>query len=185
MTTFEYLAGAHTLILSFAMVRILSSVPHAVRPERRYWVHVSWLSVSIALCLFAFWTFLSYREVEWTLPQFIAFLTVPALIYVYSSLVAPTDPTVIESWQDYFFGVRIPLFATAALVVGVGICNSYIFMDVQLFDPVNITSYLALVIFAIGLASANPLVHAVLALFPPLLIVSTVFLIAQPDSLTR
>ena len=98
MTLFEYLAAGHVLILSFAVVRILNVLPHAVRPKCHYWVHLSWLSLAIGLCVVSFWGFWSYREIEWTLPLFIGALVPTALIYMYTSLLAPPDPSTVESW---------------------------------------------------------------------------------------
>ncbi len=185
MTTFEYLAGANTLILSLAVVRIVAGMPHALRPRRLYWVHVSWLLLAIMLCLVSFWVFLSYREVEWTLPRFIAVIACSALIYTYSSIVVPSDSSAVESWSDYFFSVRIPLFATAALFMGGALLANHILLGVPLFHVVNSTAYAALAIFAIGLASARPQLHTLLALFPPLMFIITVLLVARPDPLAR
>ncbi len=95
MTLFEYLATGHTLIVSFAIARVFAGVPHALRPGRRYWVHVSWLSLAVAFCLISFWGFWSYREldVEWTIFRFVGAFASSVLIYVYSSLVVP--PTLL------------------------------------------------------------------------------------------
>ena len=48
MSLFEYLAAGYILMLSFAVVRAVSGVPHATRYPRRYWVHVSWLATALA-----------------------------------------------------------------------------------------------------------------------------------------
>jgi hypothetical protein len=184
MTTFEYLAGAYTLILSFAVVRILASVPHAVQPGRRYWVHVSWLVLSIAHCLIAFWVFLSYREVEFTLPRFIAILAGPGLIYVYSSLVAPSDPSAVGSWRDYFFSVRVPLFASHFLLMVVVLFSNNVFLGSPIIGVATLPVQVLIVVSVAGLMSANPRLHTLLALGPPTLAVITVSMLAQPGSLT-
>ena len=86
LTLFEYLAAGYVLMLSFAVLRALSGVPHAARSPSRYWVHLSWLSTALASCLVGFWAFWFYREVEWTFFQFIGALAPPALLYTYVSL---------------------------------------------------------------------------------------------------
>ncbi len=183
MTTFEYLSVAYTLILSLAVVRVLSGVPHALRPGRRYWVHVSWVFFAVALCLTAFWAFLSYREVEWTLLRFIAVLASPALIYTYSSLVIPSDPSTIASWRDYFFDVRIPLFSTGAIFMVIANLSNYALLGVPLLSVQNWTGWSIAAVQAIGLASAKPQLHVILALGPPLLFPFTVLLLGQPGTL--
>ncbi len=109
MTLFEYVAAGYVLILSFAVLRAVSGVPYAVRPGRRYWVHVLYLSLALATCLVGFWAFWFYREVEWTFFRFIGALAVPVLLYGYVSLLVPADPSIDSSWRDHFFGVRHPL----------------------------------------------------------------------------
>jgi len=183
LTTFEYLAGAYTLILSFAVVRILAGVPYAVQPGRRYWVHTSWLLVAIAHCLIGFWVFLSYREVEFTLPGFVSILSVPALIYVYSSLLAPADPSVIESWRDYFYAVRVPMFAAHFLLAALILFNNHVFLGVPAYGVTSLPVHTLLVISAIGFSSASPRLQTLLPIAPPALIVITVLVVSQPGSL--
>ena len=180
MTTFEYLAGAYTLILSFAVVRIVGGVPHALRPGRLYWVHVSWLSLAVAMCLMSFWLFLSYREFEFTLPRFVVILAVPVLIYMYSSLVAPSNPSSIESWRDHFFEIRVPLFSVGLALSGFVIFNNYVFFGIPLFAPVLLPTEALLVVFAVGLSSGKPQLHAVLALSPPIITTLNALQLTQP-----
>jgi hypothetical protein len=86
MTHFEYVAAAHTLILTFAAARVLGGVANALQPRRLYWVHLSWVGLAVLFCLTSFWVFWGYREVEWTLPRLILLLAAPGLIYVFRSI---------------------------------------------------------------------------------------------------
>ena len=81
VTLFEYLAAGYILMLSFAILRGVSGLPHATRYPGRYWVHVSWLSTALASCFVAFWAFWPYRQVEWTLFRVITALAIPTLLY--------------------------------------------------------------------------------------------------------
>jgi hypothetical protein len=184
MTIFEYLAVAYTLVLSLAVVRLLGGIAHALRPGRRYWPHFSWLLFATALCLTAFWAFLSYRELDWTLPRFILILAGPALIYVFSSLVVPSDPSAVESWRDHFFAVRVPLFATGILFFSVAACTNYALLGIPLLGALNWTGYAMAMLFAVGLCSTSPPLHAFIALGPPLLFPITAALLAQPAPLS-
>ena len=185
MTLFEYLTAAHTLILTLAVIRALSGVADAATPGRRYWVHLSWLGLVVALCLTAFWAFWSYIDVEWTMPRFVGALAAPALIYVYSSILVPPDPSAVESWRDYFFMKRVPLFATLILLGAAIVYSNQVILDVPPMHSSQLGSYTGLAILSIGLASARPLVHAVLALGPPLLFARILLTMAQPGSLVQ
>jgi hypothetical protein len=184
VTLFEYLTTANTLILSFAVLRVIACVPHALRPGRLYWVHVSWLSTAIAFCLIGFWGFWSYRELEWTLPLFIGALAPTTLMYMFTSLVAPSQPSAVASWRDYFFSVRIPLLGTGALYMGAVLISNQALFGVSAFQLAALGPWTLLAICAGGASSAKPQLHAVLAFGPPLLAVITILLLAGPDSLT-
>lgn len=179
MTLFEYLAAGHVLILSFAVVRILNVLPYAVRPRCQYWVHISWLSLAVGLCIVAFWGFWSYRDIEWTLPLFIGALVPTALIYMYSSLLAPPDPSSVGSWRDHFYKVRIPLFATGLLLVCAILYSNWAILDLSPFEPG--TLHALFVVFATGLVSERPKLQNALALVPPVSVVVTIITVASPD----
>jgi len=181
VTLFEYLTTANTLILSFAVLRVLACVPHALRPGRLYWVHVSWLSAAIAFCLIGFWAFWPYRELEWTLPLFIGALTPTTLIYMFTSLVAPSEPSTVASWRDYFFSVRVPLLGTGVLYMGAVLSCNQAFLGVSAFQLASLGPWTLLAICAIGASSAKPRLHTFLAFWPPFLAVITVLVLARPD----
>ena len=183
MTNFEYIAGANTLILSFAVIRILSGVSHVWQPERQYWVHTVWVLQSIVFCVIAFWLFLSFRHVEWTLPKFIASLSSPALIYVLSSVVIPPDPSAIPSWRIYYYQVRIPFFAAGLSFMVVVTFTNHVLLGFPLFSVDSALGFAGVPIFAIGLASAKPRLHAALALVPFLVGMGVLLLYSDPGSL--
>jgi hypothetical protein len=183
VTLFEYLAAANTLILSFAVLRLLAGVAHAVRPGRLYWVHLCWLSAAIAFCLIGFWTFWSYREFEWTFPLFIGVLAHPMLVYVFCSLVVPADPPRVESWRDYFFSVRIRLLGTGVLFMGSVLLQNQVLLGISPLQLAALGPWTLLAICAIGLTSATPRLHAVLAVGPPVLALITILVLSGPDSL--
>jgi hypothetical protein len=146
-------------------------------------VHVSWLSCAIAFCLIGFWTFWSYRELDWTLPLLIGALAATTLIYVFTSLVAPPEPFAVASWRDYFFGVRIPLLGTGVLCVGAVLSSNQALLGVSAFQLASLGPWTLLAICAIGASSSKPRLHTVLAFGPPILAVITILILARPDSL--
>ncbi len=65
MDLFEYLAAAFTLVLSFAVVRLVGGLPSALVAERRYWVHLLLLVAVLSMVASIFWALWSFREVSW------------------------------------------------------------------------------------------------------------------------
>jgi dolichyl-phosphate-mannose--protein O-mannosyl transferase len=185
MTLFEYLSAAHTLILTFALTRALSGAADAIRPGRRYWVHLSWLGLGVAFCLFAFWALWSYVAVEWTINRFIGLLAVPALIYVYSSIVIPSDPSSVESWRKYYFEKRLPLFGTGVLLMAAIIYSNQFILGVAPMQSSQVTLYGALAMFSIGLFATSPRLHAVLAIGPVIFFTLTLLEFAHPGSMAQ
>ena len=168
------------LIRSFSRSRLLaflSGVAQAIGP-RRSLLHLSWLGFGVSHCFFAFWAMWGYQEVDWTLTSFLGLLTVPALIYVFSSIVVPPDPSTIESWHDYFFEIRSSLFAAGALAFVAIILSNQLIQGTSPTHPLEFTLYATVVAFAIGLVSDSVRVHAALAFWPPL---SFVLILLQLD----
>lgn len=182
MTLFEYLAAGYVLMLSFAVLRAVSGVPYAVASSGRYWVHIFWLTTSLGICLIAFWAFWSYREVEWTIFRFMRSLAVPALAYAYVSLLVPPDPAAVESWRDYFFDVRIPLFSTSVALQSMVVINVHADLGLSLFQPPLVGNLVHVALSVIGVASARPRVHAAMALAYGLLLPGYFVLVSDPNS---
>lgn len=182
MTLFEYLAAGYVLVLSFALLRAVSGVPYAVRSNYRYWVHVLYLSLALATCLVGFWGFWFYREVEWTFFRFTIALAVPVMNYVYISLLVPADPSTVASWRDHFFGVRIPLFISGILNAVTAVLSNHSNLGIPLLHSSQWALYAAIGIYAIGLTSARPSLHAALAFaFPCLGALTFLVQLARPD----
>jgi hypothetical protein len=186
VTLFEYLAAAYVLMLSLALLRAMSGVPHAVRPARRYWLHATWLVLALSTCLVAFWAFWSYRNVEWTIFRFMNSLAVPALLYCFIALLVPPDPSAVISWRDHFFDIRVRLFATGVALMVAVIASNQFTLRVPFLHPSQLGNYALLTIYFIAFASARPAVHGVLAIVFALLVAATFStLLVQPDSLFR
>ena len=186
MTLFEYLTAGFVLILSFAVIRALLGIPHVLHRTSRYWVHVAWLILGLANCLVTFWAFWSYRDIEWTLPRFIIALGTPATLFVFNSILIPADPASVSSWRKHFFDVRISLFVTGAVSVVLIFVTNYMILGVSLRHPIVIFCVVWLVIYLVGLASDNSVLHSVLA-FTVLSVFAAgiLTLFAQPQSLLQ
>jgi hypothetical protein len=185
MTLYEYLASGYVLMLSFAFLRAVSGIPYVVASSGRYPVHMFWCVASLGFCLFAFWGFWSLRDIEWNIFRFLSVLALPALIYAYISLLLPPDPSAVDSWRDYFFEVRIPLFSTCLVLNAVVIGNGNLTLGIPLSDPILLLNLVHIAICVIGIAAAGPKVHGALALTYFLLFPVYLLLIAESDSMLR
>ena len=185
MTLFEYLAAGHTLILTFALTRALSGVAVAIEASRRSWLHLSWLGFVVSNSLFTFWAMWGYIEVEWTLIRFMGLLTVPIFVYIFSSIIIPQNISDIESWRLYFFEHRISIFVTGALWFTAIVFSNQLIQGSSPLHWLQITLYITIGVFILGIATANERMHAVLALWPPLFFVLLSVQMYQPGQLFR
>jgi len=110
MTIFEYLAIAYSLVISFAVMRGLSGLPHAASSGRRYSVHLAWVCMNLAAAFQYYWGFWAFRNVEWSQPKFLSVLACPALMYTMACILNPESGSSIASWREYFYQVRVKLF---------------------------------------------------------------------------
>lgn len=163
LTLFEYLAAGYILILSLGVIRVVAGIPNALQAASRYWVHIAYLLGALANYLVGFWAFWFYRDIEWTFFRFIVALAFPVLWYVFISLLVPQDPASVSSWRNHFYRVRIPLFTVGAINFVVIAVSHQSLLGVPSFDPAELAVYAMIAIFIIGLTSAKPGLHGVLA----------------------
>ena len=95
MTLFEYLAIAFSLVLSFSAMRLVAGLPYAAQPNRRYWVHLSFVCILLLVTAVAFWNLWNYRDAMWTLPRFLLILATPGLIYFEACTLIPEQASTI------------------------------------------------------------------------------------------
>ena len=79
MTLFEYLAIAYSLVFSFAALRLVAGLPHAIDASRRYFVHVGHVYIVLFATVGTFWTLWSVRDLEWTFARFLLQLAGPGV----------------------------------------------------------------------------------------------------------
>jgi hypothetical protein len=163
MTLFEYVAIAYCLVISFAVARAASVLPHALAPDGRYWVHVAWVFTSLSFSLLIFWNFWSFREVEWRLGSLCLQLAIPTSAFVFATIVAPDEPTKILSWREYFYSVRVKLFACGLVISILVILPSTVLLEMPLTHPARLAQAAMFGVSLAGALSDRPRVHAALA----------------------
>lgn len=185
MTLFEYLAIAFSLVFSFSAKRLLAGLPFAIQPERRYWVHLTLTFTQLMATTAIFWIFWSFNGVIWTFPTFVIVLASPSLLYVNSCALIPQDPSLVESWRDYYYSVRRRYFVGAGLwalvVAGVGT----LVLNVPWDHPTRAVQASILVAAVVGTISENPRVHAAIAACIVGLVLTAGLIVFQPGALAH
>jgi hypothetical protein len=152
------------MVLSFTVLRALSVLPHAVRIGRRYWVHTTWVGLTLATTLLMFWNFWLYREIEWTLPRLALVLANPSILFVIASLLAPGDSSATESWREYFFSIRLRFFVTCIVWDLSALTENFVLGDFPTFHFFNIQLWVMTLAHVAGAASKRAGVQAAIAL---------------------
>lgn len=183
MTLFEYLAIAYSLVLSFAAIRLVGGLPHAIDSGRRYWVHLAYVCGGILAALGLFWAHWSTRDVDWTFPGFLLNLAGPGIVYFLSCTIVPDEPSTVRSWRDYFFSVRLKYFGGLCVWAVIMVVNTTIFLKAPLVHPSRAMAAGFLVLGVAGLASDSPRYHALLLIWLGVVALVAVAALLRPGSL--
>jgi peptidoglycan/LPS O-acetylase OafA/YrhL len=99
--------------------------------------------------------------------------------------IIPQNLSGIESWRLYFFENRTSIFVTGALwFTAIALINQLI-QGSSPFRWLQITLYVTIGVFIVGIATANEQVHAVITIWPPMFLVLFIVRMSQPDQLFR
>ena len=150
MSQFEYVAIPVSLILTFAVARLLSGFPHVAMTGRAYWVHGLWCITAILNLFLFWWAFWNASRVEeWTLGRYLWSLLYPATCYVGATILVPSDASSEQSWHSYYYRIRKPLLATATVGTSSTLGTLALFDAAPVWSPeVAVTlSFIALYVF--------------------------------------
>lgn len=183
VSLFEYLAIAYSLVLSFAAVRLVSGLSHALDANRRYWIHVGYVCLGLFSALALFWAHWSTRDLNWTFLTFTVNLAGPGMVYFLSCTIVPDRPDSVESWQDYFFSVRRRYFGGLCVWAGLMVANTTLLLEMPLVHPSRIIQIGLACLGVAGLASGSPRGHAAILGLGLLIVVAVAFIVGQPGAL--
>ncbi len=164
MSLFEYLAIAFGLVYSIAALRVVGGLPFATAPERRYPVQLVVMLFHILGTAAGFWTFWSFRDVEWTFPRFVLALTVPGVWYYCASVLVPENPEGVARWRDHYYAIHRRFFTGIAVW---GLCaatSATVNLHMPFDHQARGVQASVIVIGTVGAVSSNPRVHAGIAL---------------------
>ena len=165
MSKFEYVSVAVALAYSFAVARIVSALPSVLATDRRYWTHSVWTVVLLMAAISTWWTIWDLREVEWNALRFLWVLIIPGLIHLRASILVSDVPTEVESWRVHYYESRVAFFGVGVLIAANFAVLPWIMGSVPWFalSPAQLAFVSLGTISVLGLVSANPSLHAVLA----------------------
>ena len=162
MTTFEYLAIAYSMLFSVTALRLVGSLPHVFRRERRYGVHAATVVLLIFGTVLNFWTFLGYRGIEWTFARFLGLLAVPGTLYFMASMLVPDDPNLIESWKEHYYHRRVHYYSGMIGWSVIANVNTTFILGLPLTHPIRGVLLGLLAMGVCGLSSERTIVHKII-----------------------
>jgi hypothetical protein len=183
VTLFEYLAIAYSLVFSFAALRLVAGLPHAIESNRRYFVHVAHVCILLFSTAAVFWAQWSARDLEWTFPRFLIQLAGPGVLYFLACTLIPDEPSSVRSWQDYFFSVRKRYFGGICVWALIMATNATVLVGVPLSHPVRLVQLGVLILGAAGLATDRPSAHRMILICGAVVLALAVLVILQPGPL--
>lgn len=163
MTHFEYLAVSFSVVLSFAVVRLLSGISDVFARNRVYWVHASWVIHQLIFIAYVWWIVWSYRDVSWNFFTFLTVLTGVSLVYYQAATLLPASTPSVASWQDHYYIMRRHFFGSLVVWTGVILFNTIYILDVPVSHVSRIGQTVTLLIALVGFFTGRESVHRVLA----------------------
>jgi quercetin dioxygenase-like cupin family protein len=185
MTLFEYLSIAYSLVFSFAVIRLVAGLPHAIDPSRRYWIHVVHVCLGIFAALALFWAHWSTREVAWSFPAFLVNLAGPGMIYFLSCTLVPDEPSSVQSWHDYFFSARRKYFGGLCIWAVIMAVNTTIFFGASPLHPLRVIQVGLLGVGLAGLASDRPATHRLILTGVAVVAIIAAVVLLRPGTLAE
>jgi hypothetical protein len=164
MSLFEYLSIAFSLVFSFAAIRLVAGLPHALVSTQRYYVHLSHVFLVLFATITLFWAFWSLRDLEWNFFRFLLSLAGPGLMYFLACTLIPDEPSSVNSWHRYFYDVRRRYFVGLCLLSVCQMTNATVLLEMPLFHPFRVVHVFIFTIGAVGAATDNPLAQRIIAI---------------------
>ena len=163
MSHFEYLAVSFSIVLSFAVVRILGGLSDVFARNRVYWVHAAWVIHQLLFVAYVWWIVWSYHTVSWTFLSFLGVLAGVSLVYYQASTLLPVSTISVLSWRDYYFRVRRHFFGAVTAWTLIILMNTMYVLDVPFVHVSRIGQGITLFVGVVGLFTGREAVHRALA----------------------
>jgi hypothetical protein len=170
MTLFEYISVAFSIVLSLGVANLLSALRRVFAPDRRYWVHATWVVTVLFMHAIAWWSLWSFSAVEsWTILTFLLVLLQPGVLFLVASTLVGDEPATTESWHEHYFRVRKWFFSARAAYMVAVIAASWQVLDIDLTHPTRLFGASHIAISVVGISTASERTQAVLVVLEALL----------------
>ncbi len=163
MTLFEYITVAVSIVLSFAMIRLLDGLRPALSREGRYWVHVAWVGIKLLNLLLFWWGFWNLRDVAWSLGWFVWILLLPGMLYLQATALVTRNPHQVNDWRRHFYGIRRWFFTVNGLNIVHTFITGTFLLGIPLAHPARVVQVTILACSVLGVISEDPRLHSVIA----------------------
>jgi hypothetical protein len=165
MTHFEFISVALSIVLSFAVLRLLDALPHAMARERRYGVHLLWIFFLLWWSAVFWWFSWSHRshQGEFAFPAFLVLVMPPAILYLCATALVSHAPAEITSWRYHFWKHRRRFFGLALALLLSLVFTSTALQHIPLRHPLRGSQALLFLVFGAGWVSKSERTHTILA----------------------
>jgi len=160
MTLFEYLAVAFGLVFTLAAMRLVGGLPHALRSDRRYWVHLCVTLLMLLGSAAVFWTFWSLKDVAWTFPRFLVALAIPATLFYCCAALVPENPEEVSSWRQHYWDVRVRFWGGTLAWITSAALSATVNLGMGLTHPARAFQLFVAATALVGILSDKERVHA-------------------------
>jgi hypothetical protein len=164
MSLFEYLTISFSLVLSFAVIRIIAALPAILDKSKRDSVHLAWTAFSLIATSWMWWIMWAYHTVSWNYFSFLSILTGPALFLVQVTALVPTNVAAVSSWRAHFDTQARLFFGAGAAWWLLALGNSWLLLGVSLTSPTRIIYFSVLGGFLYAALRPSRRLHAALAI---------------------
>lgn len=145
--------------------KTLDALPHILASDRRYWIHATVAVVCLANLGNSWWVFWSLNALpEWTSSRFFLVLAISGLHYSIAALLSSPAPASVGSWRQHYWDIRVRLYSLALLWMALIALQNWALLDIPWLHPTRLVEVAGLGLFAAGVASADPRIHAGIAI---------------------
>ena len=130
MDPFSYLVVLTSIVLGFAVTRLVGGLGHLLQTRRSrspYWLHVLWVVNVFLANVIVWWFAYRWRTYErWTFFIFLWLLLSPVILYLIASLLFP-DPDnerPITDWRSYYYENHRDIFILLSLIFPIDVIDT-------------------------------------------------------------
>lgn len=170
MTLFEYMSVAISLIVALTYAEALRGLRSALKPERRYGVHSTWLLIKLSNPITFWWVIWVLRDYPgyWNFRTYLLALIIPGIVFIQVISLLGDNPNSISDWRKHFYEQRKWFFGLNATAGGTLVIWLFAVYSTTPIHPQIAPLLIYTLITALSVAACfteNPKFHAAFASF--------------------